>query len=224
MVPQDMERRGFATVELLQVIAIIAVLAGVSFPVIEAVRRRAQHTSCAERLHQLGTAITLYANDHDGWVPPATTDEMAYLGTERFSEAEVKASPFALRRALASYVKSEPLWFCPADPQARKDVLWLGQRHRLTSYRFYPISDGQIGAWPPRMQLGRDRLSNSREKDEDVPLVSDSMGIPSRDSDPQFDDDSGRAASCHSDDLVNALRHDLSLSRRPAREWLGTRE
>ena len=218
-----MKLRAFTLVELLTVIAIISVLAGIAFPVFGAVRQRAQHTDCAERLHQLGTATVLYANDHDGWVPPGTTDEVAYLGTGRYAVADVKGSPVVLREAIRPYVKSEEVWFCPADPQRGRDVLWLSQRHRLTSYRFFPITEGQMKLWPPRMQLGRDRLSTNVDKAEDIPLWSDAMGLPTHDSEPPYNAED-RGTSNHPDNMVNAIRHDLSLSRRPASYWVGTKE
>jgi len=208
-------------VELLTVLAIIGVLVGIAIPVVSAAKGRGQHTACAENLRQLGVGIVLYANDHDGWVPPATTLESAYIATGKHSPSAIAASPGVLRTALRSYLRAEATWFCPADPQRGRDVLWLGQRHLLTSYSVHPITEGQIGAWPPRMQIGRDPLSNKPEKSEDVPLAMDAAGIPRIDSDPKLVADD-RTHSNHSDDLVNAVRHDLSLSRRPATYWLGS--
>ncbi len=73
--PPSMDRRGFTLVELLTVVGIVALIAGVAFPTFDAVRNRARHASCAENLRRLGTGLTLYANDHEGWLPPATTEE-----------------------------------------------------------------------------------------------------------------------------------------------------
>lgn len=213
--------RGFTLLEILAVIAIIAVIAGIAFPVFGAVKRRAQHTACAERLHQLGTATVLYANDHDGWVPPATTAETVYEHVPGIDMADVKASPAVLRDALRSYVKSDEIWFCPADPQARKNVRWLAQRHLLSSYFFYPVTPGQLIVWPPKMMLGRDSNPNKKPSDEDIPLWCDAAGVPTHDSDPPLNQDEG-ARSNHPDSLVNAIQHDLSLSRKPARYWMGT--
>ena len=151
-----MDRRGFTLIEILTVVAILAALAGIAFPVFGAVRRRVQHATCAENLHQLGIAVTIYANDHEGWVPPATTAEDAWAHVPGVSLADVKSSPLGLRTAMAPYVKNDAVWFCPADARARQDVLWLGQRHLLTSYLFDPKSPGELPRWPPRMTLGRD--------------------------------------------------------------------
>ena len=56
-----------------------------------------------------------------------------------------------------------------------------------------------------------------------MPLLCDAVGLPWMDSDPPVDSD-GKAVSNHHDALVNAIRHDLSLSRLPAREWMGTKQ
>ena len=213
-------RRAFTLIEILTVVAIVAVLAGIAFPVYAAVRRRAGHSLCAENLHGLGLAITLYADDHEGWVPPATTAEFEYA-PPKFDPSEIRASPEVLRRAIDPYVKSDAVWFCPADAKAHQDVLWLGQRHLRTSYFFSPRTPGELLRWPPRMRLGRDPLPNQPAGAEDVPLLCDAAGLPWIDSDPTFDSE-GKAVSNHPDHLVNAIRHDLSLSRLPAREWLGT--
>ncbi|CAN5669600.1 hypothetical protein BH11ARM2_BH11ARM2_00730 [soil metagenome] len=217
-----MQRRGFTLVEILVVVAIIAVLAGILFPVMIAVRRRAEHTTCAENLHQLGLAVTMYANDHDGWVPPATTNAFVCFSAPPSPQSEIDASPGVLRQAMESYVKSETVWFCPANPQARQNAMWLGQRHRLTSYWFYPVTPGETRTWPMKMQIGRDPSPDKPVGSEDVPLFSDAVGLPDRDSDPQFRHDDMRAASNHPDAMANAIRHDLSLTRGSAKEWMGT--
>lgn len=85
---------------------------------------------------------------------------------------------------------------------------------------FYPNTPGELPAWPPKMQIGRDASPNKPPKAEDVPLFCDAAGLPWIDSDPLYPDVQ-EATSNHPDHLVNAIRHDLSLSRLTAKEWLG---
>ncbi|RYG37884.1 prepilin-type N-terminal cleavage/methylation domain-containing protein [bacterium] len=214
-------RRGFTLVEILVVLAIVGVLAGLTFSVASAVRNRTIHTVCATNLHQLGTALHLYANDHDGWVPPATTSNSPFGQFEGVSPAELEASPRVLVAAMHPYAKNDEIWFCPADPHRKQDVRWLGQKHLKTSYFFYPQTDGDRKAWPPKMQIGRDRLTGTEHISEDIPLFSDATGLPHIDSDPAID---GRdsAVSNHPDNEVNAIRHDLSLVRKSAKFWMGS--
>jgi prepilin-type N-terminal cleavage/methylation domain-containing protein len=58
-------RRGFTLIELLVVIAIIAILAAILFPVFAQARDSARQTTCLSNLKQLGTGLTMYAQDYD---------------------------------------------------------------------------------------------------------------------------------------------------------------
>jgi prepilin-type N-terminal cleavage/methylation domain-containing protein/prepilin-type processing-associated H-X9-DG protein len=79
-------RCAFTLVELLVVIAIIAVLAALIFPALSHARDRARSGTCANRLHQIGLAIQMYASDNNiypsalgGGGPPLKTwaDQLA---------------------------------------------------------------------------------------------------------------------------------------------------
>ena len=57
-------------IELLVVIAIIAILAALLTPAIQGARRQARRALCAHQLSQCGVILNVYANDHEGKVPP----------------------------------------------------------------------------------------------------------------------------------------------------------
>ncbi|RRJ97638.1 type II secretion system protein [Opitutaceae bacterium TAV4] len=59
-------KRAFTLVELLTVIAIIGVLAGILIPTVAAVRNTARTAQCASNLRQIGMASILFAEDHKG--------------------------------------------------------------------------------------------------------------------------------------------------------------
>src|SRR4051812_21414716 len=61
-------RPGFTLVEMLVVIAIIAVLIGLLLPAVQAARMSAQSTECKSNLRQLGVAIIQY-RDQNGAFP-----------------------------------------------------------------------------------------------------------------------------------------------------------
>ena len=59
----------FTLVELLVVIAVIGILAGILLPVLGRAKQQAQRTTCLSNLKQVGVAIHNYANDHDDRLP-----------------------------------------------------------------------------------------------------------------------------------------------------------
>lgn len=62
--------RGFTLIELMTVVALIATLAAILFPVFASAREAARAGSCRSNLHQIGIALALYSRDYDGGLPP----------------------------------------------------------------------------------------------------------------------------------------------------------
>lgn len=65
-------RENFTLVELLVVIAVIAILAGLLFPVLNKAREKGRESACMANLKQIGLAINIYKGDNNdmdvGWV------------------------------------------------------------------------------------------------------------------------------------------------------------
>lgn len=68
--PAVARRLGFTLTELLTVIAIIGVLAGILIPVVGRVRESAAIATCSSNLRTLHQASALYVADHKGEYPP----------------------------------------------------------------------------------------------------------------------------------------------------------
>jgi prepilin-type N-terminal cleavage/methylation domain-containing protein len=98
-------RRGFTLIELLVVIAIIAILAAILFPVFARAREQARKITCVSNLKQLGTAVIMYAQDYDEYLPnnwAGKKDTMLWndLGGSGLMDP---------------YLKNRKIWFCPSD-------------------------------------------------------------------------------------------------------------
>ncbi len=83
------QKRGFTIVELLTVMAVIAILIGLLVPALDLVRRIAKDTKQKAQLHSMDVALEIYKNDfgdypdsYDGSVP-------VYNGAQRLTEALV---------------------------------------------------------------------------------------------------------------------------------------
>jgi prepilin-type N-terminal cleavage/methylation domain-containing protein len=73
-------RLGLTLIELLLVIGIIAVLAGIIWCVFAPVRERARQAVCLGNLRQVWLALQAYRDDHEGLDPDGTPKEFWELG------------------------------------------------------------------------------------------------------------------------------------------------
>jgi prepilin-type processing-associated H-X9-DG protein/prepilin-type N-terminal cleavage/methylation domain-containing protein len=98
-------RKGFTLIKLLVVIAIIAILAAILFPVFARARENARRSSCQSNLKQIGLGIMQYTQDYDERFPVEAMNATATFG------------PFGWADALQPYIKSTQLFKCPSDTQ-----------------------------------------------------------------------------------------------------------
>lgn len=73
--------RSFTLVELLVVIVIIGLLAGLSFPATSGAMAKAKSSECVNNLRQIGTAMNLFASENNGYLPYTSGPSAEGTGT-----------------------------------------------------------------------------------------------------------------------------------------------
>lgn len=100
-------RRGFSLVELLTVIAVIGILAGILIPVVGRVRDSAKTSACSSNLRQLGMAAQLYSADNRGRLLPIFEGTSSALG---------RSWRVLVADYLGETISKDAVFSCPADP------------------------------------------------------------------------------------------------------------
>lgn len=76
-------RWGFALMELVLVIAAVALLAAIAWPVLASARKSARVTTCGANLRQIGHAYELYVDDYGRYPAPLALVRAPYVADRR---------------------------------------------------------------------------------------------------------------------------------------------
>ena len=121
-------RAGFTLMELLVVIGIIVILLALLVPSMSWIRFRTQCLQCASNLRQWGIACTLYAAEHDGFLPRFDNTGAQSGCTWDIGSGFFSKDLTGTNTLLAPYgIKSRSMYFCPLDNSTEAQTQTLGQ-------------------------------------------------------------------------------------------------
>jgi len=135
---------GFTLVEMLVVIAVIAILAALLLPSLTRARERANAITCLNNTRQLVMAVFLYVDDHEGALPynmvlygnslRSSLNWANNVMTRDLSSDNTNLDTLT-QASLGSYVsRNTAIFHCPADQSMSTVQLAAGWDHRIRSY------------------------------------------------------------------------------------------
>lgn len=139
-------KRGFTLVELLVVVAIIATLVGIGYPLFRSITAKSQEAACMNNLRSLGVALQTYVQEHQDKMP-----ELAQGRASKTDDAQV------LETVLLPYLETPEAFRCPAD---KKEFLKSG-----SSYFWNSTQNG--------LSVSQLALFGVKDRPDKVPLIYD---------------------------------------------------
>ena len=172
-------RRAFTLVELLVVIAVLAILMALMLPTLASAREKGWRTACLSNLRQMGIAIQAYANDSEGRIPygpkaPAFTspfDLYPSTGAPTSLISLGNGAPVGLGLLLKDQLCNQPkALFCPSSDQpmdANAQLANVGTRQAQCSFYYRHAGNTQLFDNPnvavlPPDHIKLDDLGNNR--------------------------------------------------------------
>ena len=126
----------FTLKELLVVLAVISVLAGLLLPAVSRATESGRATACLGNLRQIGLALQMYVDDHGNRLP-VMRDRQFEAALEALTNAAPATNALAsLDQVLAPYLNAPRVFKCPSDRRGFFEVTG-------SSYSWNSLLNGQ---------------------------------------------------------------------------------
>ncbi|MDF3131091.1 type II secretion system protein [Kiritimatiellaeota bacterium B1221] len=173
----SVNQSGFTLIEMLVVIAIIALLITMISAATGKALEKSRRTACASNLHGLAQGLLVYAMDHNGYFPKYRPDSNAWPWAGEWATEDY--STF-----YENYIGDKRTYYCPSDLRIRplseggRGAPYFPEKNpgdwrRNTSYNYF----GGMSAWNNE---ARDHTGNKRggyQNLSDIPNASSSTLI-----------------------------------------------
>ncbi|MGZ4961470.1 MAG: prepilin-type N-terminal cleavage/methylation domain-containing protein [Limisphaerales bacterium] len=135
--------RAFTLVELLIVVAVIAILASLLLPALASGKSKARSTQCLDQLRQWGIALHLYASANEDAIPRRGQGVRPLSNLDRPEDWFNALAPEVNQQAFGAFIKSAgpntnsppPLYVCPdAKPAAGRYFLTYAMNMYLSPW------------------------------------------------------------------------------------------
>jgi prepilin-type N-terminal cleavage/methylation domain-containing protein/prepilin-type processing-associated H-X9-DG protein len=193
--PAQHREAAFTLMELLVVLAIIAVLTAIVVPMLRASIAASRRAACVSNLRQIGVGIAAYAADNNGQIPygpkaPPFTNPLDFYpstGAPTSLLSLQSGAPVGLGLLLSPYLTKNPnVLFCPGADQpvnVAAQLAKVGKGQAQSSYYYRHGSNSNLfdpGGIPPTPHI---HLADLGVNSQNVPvraLVMDTVFLASK--------------------------------------------
>ena len=122
------ERRHFTLIELLIVVAILAILAGLLLPALNSAREKGRAAACLSNAKQIGIGYASYVSDNNDFMDPVLTSVNGSLGTPHWGMRLLGLDEVWRERKGKGYLTSA-VFRCPSMPTPNSRTFWQETPH-----------------------------------------------------------------------------------------------